>query len=387
LIRGQEDNSIVEFEGMMEQRMSELQVGANDPIPRADENQTAQDDGTRRNSKLERMIEVIETENGNQTDRDKGRLSRLFERINRYFLKDPILEVRKDLSEVQGFADRTRVSVNKNNADPRRRTFARVQAYLNLASREEDLGKAWNYLNSADALLTLVVDPEDLDRCVLRLRRWDEALIRISNTNKEELRVLDNNCLKKKSGCYSPGSTTNEDRTFEYCMQAGRAQLWSHLNTALSRRVTLMHSFKLKLFMGLIFAIVLSEILYFGINPGKPSWYFPFVFVSAFGGFGGLLSSSLIKRESIVEATYVVLLMFWTTSRALLGAAGALVVLSFALWPGLVSGVDIAQLLSENVFVLMSLGIGAGFSEQLYVETLEKSARNMGIAGKGRTGK
>ena len=67
------------------------------------------------------------------------------------------------------------ISGNKK-VDDKIRRLVTIYAYLRLARSERRTGQAWRYVNSADKLLPLAVDEEDLCRCVDRSRDWDMML-------------------------------------------------------------------------------------------------------------------------------------------------------------------------------------------------------------------
>lgn len=327
----------------------------------------------------EPSLDDLVKQRGIEIGKKRGFFLRICEGIHQWFFEGPVPEIQKDWCAVRDFADKVRVSVDKPEVDEEtRHTFATVLAYLDLAKRERDPGQAWNYVNSADVLLPLVVAKEDFNRCLSRLRDWDKMLMELGNVSEKDLDDIG----KRYPPEAVPDPMTDEHRNAASCGQAARAQLWSSINGRISLKFSLWCSISLKLLGGLILATILAEILYAGLSPEKPWWFFPFLTVSVMGFFGGGLSAFLIARESVVDTTSCGLIKVWTTSRMLVGAAGAFVTYIVVQWPGLLAGVDISQLLSENVFVLLSIGILAGFSEQLFVESLDKSAQNLRIVGK-----
>ena len=121
-------------------------------------------------------------------DIDKqGLLARSWRWAHLRLFKNPIREVYSDWCTVHGFADRIRWKIISEGEDDckRMRRYVTVEAYLALARLERDPGQAWNHVNSADKLLPLLVDGEDLDRCLSRLHNWDDTLKELESKSKE----------------------------------------------------------------------------------------------------------------------------------------------------------------------------------------------------------
>lgn len=360
---------------------------------------------------MDKLIEKKEIE----IRKKRGPAKSFFIRFQRLFRECPRPEIYDDWCTVQGFANRARVSIDKLEDKKKKCTFATVQAYLNLARIERDPGQAWAYVNSADKDLPLVVDDKDFNRCLLRLRVWDEEmpedLKKILNFQEKKLYDINYRELKELARCadkargeehrrlveklskkYQAVGTpdapqdpvSDERRKVEYCKQAARAQLWNLANREVSLKLSLWRSVSWRLLVGLALAIIIAEIIYAGLNPEKPWWYFPFFTSSVMGFFGGGLSALLIAHKSVVETPAYEVIKVQTASRMLLGAAGALVVYTIA-GSGILAG-NISQLLRENIYVLLIIGIAAGFSEQIFVRPLEKIAQNLQIFGKTKGG-
>lgn len=344
----------------------------------------------------------------------KGTLARWCRRIRSRFFKNPIHEINYDWCTVHGFADRVRWKIISEGEDDckKKRRYATVEAYLTLARFEKDPGQAWNYVNSADKLLPLLVDDEDFERCLSRLHNWDSTLIDLESKPKEgsKKNSVDRLALKnfeerhekleakfeaergrlhanENEGGFEKEQPPNRSevqvslrlRNIAYNWQALRVQHWYQFNVELSLWFSLWRSYSIKLLWALIPAVILAEFLYTGFNPEKPLWYRPFLTVSIMGHFGGCLSAKLLARDLVRRVTSLELINVLITTRMLIGAAGAFTV--YAIFgSGLISSV-ILQPLTENFVVLLAVGISAGFSEQLFVDSLHKSVQNLQMSG------
>lgn len=348
-------------------------------------------------------------------DIDKqGLLARSWRWAHLRLFKNPIREVYSDWCTVHGFADRIRWKIISEGEDDckRMRRYVTVEAYLALARLERDPGQAWNHVNSADKLLPLLVDGEDLDRCLSRLHNWDDTLKELESKSKEgskknsadRLALEDfktrHEELKKEYEAERKGLHANENegrfekeqprnrsevhvsltlRNIACKLQALRVQHWYQFNVELSLYFSLWRSYTIKLLWALIPAVFLAEFLYTGFNPEKPLWYRPFLTVSIMGFLGGCLSAKLLARDLVRRTTSLELIKVLITTRMLIGAAGAFTV--YAIFgSGLISSV-ILQSLTENFVVLLAIGILAGFSEQLFVDSLDKSVQNLQMSG------
>jgi hypothetical protein len=107
-----------------------------------------------------------------------------------------------------------------------------------------------------------------------------------------------------------------------------------------------------------------------------------FVAIALLGLFGGTLSAFLKAREMVVRIPSYEAIKTHTTLRMLLGSAGALVVYMIGRW---LLPEELQDWIQQRLFIFMSLGVAAGFSERLFIEALEDAAKNLRLTGK--TGK
>lgn len=134
------------------------------------------------------------------------------------------------------------------------------------------------------------------------------------------------------------------------------------------------------LFGALALAIIAAEIIYAEANPEKTWYYFPFLYISIFGYLGGGISARLIARDLMEKTRSSQVIIVIMRTRMLIGATGAFTIYAF-FGSGIVSS-PIVDLLSESIYAFIAIGILAGFSEQLFLETLEDSAKNMRIVSR-----
>ena len=319
----------------------------------------------------------------------RGVFQRLWQSILQWFTSDLRTEIRHDWLHVNSFVERAVKRFNSkksvNDDGEKKRNLATIQAYLTLARRERDFAQAWTYVNLADALLPLVVDKEQLEACMQRLRTWDESLAPLKKYKKES--KFDPDPVDAKQGPKdkeksdpSQSSKCDKDRFALHRAQLIRAQFWNVANRKSSLKRSLWWSIGIRLFGALVVAIVVAELIYAASNPLCPLVPRPFVFISLLGFFGGGLSAFLIARQYVINISSYELIKLHSLLRMLLGAAGAFVVYVVVQWPGLFEE-SIRKLLHDNIYVFLSIGIAAGFSEKLFVGALEKVADKLLIAG------
>ncbi|MEE9341967.1 MAG: hypothetical protein V3V21_09975 [Thermoplasmata archaeon] len=263
--------------------------------------------------------------------------------------------------------------------------YAAVRGYLDLAKEERNPGRAWNYVNSADKILPLIVDDADIPRSLYRMAFWDKRLEELDEKARDELGKTGKrvDCMIQEREGREKTKESNPDELLvqsAYELQSQRARFWYDINSNTTLRFCLWSAFNARLLTILVASIILAEWLYHTvIRPTDPWWYLPFFTISLMGLLGGVLSTQLLTREFIEKETSAGLINVLTLTRILLGAAGALVYFLIA-GSGLVAGQDISQLLHDNAFVLMSTGVVAGFSEQLFIGALDKHTRHLSIA-------
>lgn len=122
-----------------------------------------------------------------------GPLGSIWRKARKLFRTGAINEIRYDWGTVAGFAAKVKlriINVGKDGYKNKDR-YATVEAYLILAKLENDPGQAWNYVNSADKILPLIVDDEDFSRVLFRMSKWDEQLYKMDSTAKEGIQRLE----------------------------------------------------------------------------------------------------------------------------------------------------------------------------------------------------
>ncbi|MBM3240669.1 hypothetical protein FJZ31_30665 [Candidatus Poribacteria bacterium] len=162
-----------------------------------------------------------------------GPVRRALRWIRQLFFLGPRAEICHDWLIVRSFAERVFeciISSMRPVDDKKKRTLATVQAYLLLAKKERDFAQAWTYINSADALLPLVVNDDECDACCARLRTFDRYL---PDSSKDYLVkfLLDNLDERNKAAVLTD---KQQYRNILYDEQITRAQLWNSQNRKVS---------------------------------------------------------------------------------------------------------------------------------------------------------
>lgn len=313
-----------------------------------------------------------------QIDISKHSLQKLRQWILKKVSKGPRKEIDHDWHIVHSFLERAieHFKLQETHDNNKIQTLARINAYLELAKIERDFARAWTYVNLADSLLPLVVDGKELDACMTRFLSWDKHL-------KDMLTSLQKHIPKFLEDPEESGSnnktSNNTDKYEVFREQEVRALLWNILNRRVSLRISLWRSVKLYLLVALLFALFVAELLHLLSDEFIPLIPFPFVAVSILGFFGGGISAFITARKKVVDITSYETIKVHTSLRMLLGAAGSFVVFAAIKWLG---QADITNLVNSNIYAFISVGITAGFSEQLFVGTLEKMADKLDIVGK-----
>ena len=330
-------------------------------------------DGTKN---IDQKLKELSDEMIEKMNAGKLNLWRIKQRLFRWIYKGPRKEVSHDWHIVKSYLDRAIENYrirhgDKHHDDSTINTLAQINAYLQLAKNERDFAKAWTYVNIADSLLPLVVNDEELEACTARLRSRDSVIpgSMIKSLPKDMKKLLN----KKK-----PGKSQNTDRYGLLSVQEIRALIWNNLNCKIALRISLWRSLGTYLFIGLVTAIIVAEFLNTNSIEPNPLVMFPFFAISLLGFFGGGISAFLRTRKKVVDITSYQTLKVYTVLRMLLGAAGSFVVFVAVNWLG---NQDIVDLLGKNIYVFLGTGIAAGFSEQLFVGTLEKMAEKLDIIG------
>ncbi len=325
--------------------------------------------------KLEELTEqIIKKFNANKKEIYKWK-----QRFYRRFFEGPRKEISHDWHVVNTFLERAidkfkKGYPNQKNNSELLYTLAQIKAYLTLAKIERDFAQAWTYLNLADSLLPFVVSVDELHLCTVRLQSRDEVL-------PEDLKKS----LPKNIENFFDGKNSKKSKHIDkYSIlntQEIRALLWNSSNRKISLRLSLWRRLGAYLFIGLSIAVIVAEILKYNFNMNRINSLFdmPFLTISLLGFFGGGISAFLTARDKAVDITSYQTLIVYTFLRMLLGAAGSFVVFIALNWIG---NEEIKKQLRENIFAFLGTGIAAGFSEKLFVNTLEKMADKLDIISK-----
>lgn len=280
-------------------------------------------------------------------------------------------EINHDWHVVDSFLERAieHFKLQETDEDNKIHTLAKIKAYLELAKIERDFAQAWTYVNLADSLLPLVVDEKELDACIVRLRARDKQLLKDDGKSlPKDMQTFLEQVSDEKS----------RDKYEVLWKQEVRALAWNGINRRVSLQTSLWTSVGFYLFLGLAGAIIIAELIHSQTDEFSALLRFPFAAISLLGFFGGGISAFFTAQKEVVDIPNYETIKFYTILRMLLGAAGSFVVFVAANW---LCREAIVTLLQENIFAFIGVGIAAGFSEELFVGTLEGMAKNLNITG------
>jgi hypothetical protein len=293
-------------------------------------------------------------------------------------IKGPKNEISHDWHIVNSFLERAieqyKIDVINNKHDPKQlHLLAKIKAYLELAMLATDFAQAWTFVNLADSFLPLVVCDEELNACTVRLSSRDRLIPKdMQDSLPEDIqKIMKERKNKKKS--------KNFDKYNMLRKQEIRALMWNSLNRKISLRISLWLAVGLYLLIGLVLAITIAEFLLPPSDKLRGLIHLPFISIAILGFFGGGISAFLTTRKKLVDITSYQTLKVYTLVRMLLGAAGSFVVFIAA---HCIGNQQLIDLLNSNIYFFLGTGIIAGFSEQLFVGTMEKMADKLDIIGK-----
>jgi hypothetical protein len=279
-----------------------------------------------------------------------------------------------------------------------------VLALLECAKTEHDFAQAWTYVNLADAILTRVVDDGELDASVSRLATADARLPEEYRALLQKQRIPEDVAIllreiREWMSSHQPISTESDaggvlqnrieealkrtpgsdKRTDHHADQLVRTTLWNGVNRKISLKLALWASIRRRLLFAILAFFGAVALL---INSGfkNSSWrdLVSLLAIGLLGLFGGMLSAFLQAREEEVNVPSYQVVLSRTSLRMLLGGAGAIVVYSVGL---LVLSDQLQTLIRDNLLAFMTVGIVAGFSERLFIDTLEQAAANLHTSG------
>lgn len=161
--------------------------------------------------------------------------------------------------------------------------------------------------------------------------------------------------------------------------QIDRALRWNLSNRRISLKLTLWRSLEGWLLLGLVATVIVAEIMHAQqYLPQESPVSLPFAATALLGFFGGSLSALIKARSEVMRIRSYELIRVHTILRMLLGAAGSLVIYIVIQW---IPIGNIPSQLNSNIYVFLSIGIAAGFSEKLFIRALEKIAENLEASG------
>ncbi|MHC4570897.1 MAG: hypothetical protein ACYS0C_02315 [Planctomycetota bacterium] len=318
----------------------------------------------------------------NQINVSKHSLQKLRQWIVKKISKGPRKEISHDWHVVHSFLERAieHFELQEKHEDNKIRTLAKIKAYLELAKTERDFAQAWTYVNLADSLLPLVVDDKELGACIVRLRSRDKL---IPDDMRKSLPGDMKKFLEETEVLESSNRTSNntiiKDKYDVLREQEVRALLWNSLNRKVSLRMSLWYSVGAYLFVALLLALFVAESLHYQSDKKNALVSLPFLAISVLGLFGGGISAFLKARKKVVDITSYETIKVHTILRMLLGAAGSFVVFVAVNW---LCSENMVELLNSDIYVFLGVGIAAGFSEKLFVGTLEQMANKLDIIGR-----
>jgi hypothetical protein len=341
--------------------------------------------------------------------RQRGWVRYLLWYIWQWFFIGPRAEIAHEVQLAQGFAERTKERILKEPTPSEldKGNLVDVLALLECARKETDFAQAWSYVNLADAILPLIVTEEELPACVSRLQAADD---RLPDEYREELKKhlsadetvsllgnvdawltkhkphppeaahsdLQERVKKVTAGTdLLPRFPARDDR---YAEQLVRTVLWNGVNRKISLKLSLWASIRRGLLSALLALFTAIALWTYQHQHQDCPWdkLLSFVEIGLLGLFGGMLSAFLTAREEDVNVPSYQVVVSRTKLRMLLGAAGAVVMYGVGL--RLLSE-KLQALIETDLFAFMTVGIVAGFSERLFIDTLERAASNLHTSG------
>lgn len=264
-------------------------------------------------------------------------------------------------------------SLNKENLE----SLAIVIACLELARKTRDLSEAWSYINRAGAYLSEVADNND-DLDVLRTRM--ETLQPLLNSLIKELQLIPDIPVPRLKD-FAPQKKTNlkENRKNEsFTYLSAQAQKWHLVNQSMVLSTRLWRFSRIVLTVLII--IALGVVVAGTLTWEKPNYFFfNYLYIALLGMFGAGLSSALSTRQKKVTAITYQQARERIKIRLLLGAGGAFVLYAIAQFPGFWT--DLKSVLDKDP-AFIALGVAAGFSERLFINSLELFASKLPFSSK-----
>ena len=252
------------------------------------------------------------------------------------------------------------------------RALTMVADYLYRACRSPNLADAWSCANLATAFLAEGVRDEDLKAASMGLMASDKSLSRKASDRLREMEKMHGRASFKKKG-----GRQSSERGALFGELILRSFVWDGINRRTSLRIRLL----LLVFVAMLVSLVL--VVYRAAAGPVLS---PYIAMTILGAFGGSVSATLTARKSVVDAVSYRLIVTLLGLRMLLGAVGAFIIYLVLQWPGIFDQALVGQIAGEHPkdYLFLSLGIASGFSERLFVGTLEKISDKLSINSEDR---
>ena len=347
----------------------------------------------------------------------RGAIRCVWWKFRGWFFIGPRAEIAHEVQVVNSFAERIkqRFSNDQNPSESDKANLVTVFALLKCAKEETDFAQTWSYVNLADAILPLLVANREMTACASRLKTADHrlpdeyfnelnkhlspdpvvALLRdvlawmkareategkgkAQSPAESELQDRIKKVLAERVRPLPSAETEAEQRQALHTEQLTRTLLWNGVNRRISLKLSLWASIRRGL--GLALLALFAAIALWTASQKSPDWRqaLSFFEIGLLGLFGGMLSAFLTARDEQVNVPSYQVVVSRTSLRMLLGAAGAVVMYSVGF---LLLSEKLQALIQNSIFAFMTVGIVAGFSERLFIETLERAASNLHTSG------
>lgn len=312
---------------------------------------------------------------------NRGIVNRIFHKIRSVFYAGPRREIYHDWLFAFSFYYRIIKSLSDRGEEKisveEKSTLATVLAYLILAKSERDFACAWSYVNLAITHLTLIVEESDLASFTHFLESDSQKSLHEKKNGPVCQSGVEKRTKKSPSGGESEEGRGPDQKLDRQRIHAGlliESHRWNGINCQTSFKLSLLKSVGVWLFLSLATTILIAEYIssYF-----QPAVLFrnQYVMIAVLGFFGGGLSAFFTARKAVINLTNSAMVRLLTILRMLLGAAGSFVVYVMLQWQPLT---EISQALSRNHAAYITIGIVAGFSERLFIDSLARISGDLG---------
>lgn len=224
------------------------------------------------------------------------------------------------------------------------------------------------YLKSID---NKIIDKEELQN---RKNSFQNEIDSIVHDEKEKDKIDEavSNFVDK----IPPYDRIKVKRNALHDLQVIRTLIWDDFNNKIELKQDLWRSLGWRLFVATVTAIVaaiFAQSLWMG-EPLENQWRF--AVAPIFGFFGGAISAFISSRKVVIESPSYRSIRLHTVLRMLLGAVGAFVF--YIIGTSFPLGM-ITTMLEAGPLEFMTICIVAGFSERLFIKTLEEVSENLKV--------